>query len=375
MSVLEWVRSNLKASHRCDSYVEVRYPASHPRYWFGKYMRSYWIRQYGFSRGIDMKGIAVISVVSAPCMNELLDLQHKLQETHAALVQLEREIAKEPRSRSLEITTRSLEKRYRQLEAEFLAAANRLEIDVCGYRLFAEEDRPTLAAMASALSNLQLLFSVVFDALKSGPKQTLKLGADVYRETAFGFGYSFPGCVGFAFTIPNERLLLVQSNLDEAMRIIFEMARVEEPSSILGFARRLGVAPIRAMYRWVSDHLSAGMGAGIEWRREQQIRASLLIQTPELRRLQSAIAATSEEIVQEIEISGILVGADVARRTFHLKTETGDDVRGAFIDAIGDEHTVELPKPYRIRVRKTSKIYYSTEREDVTYVLLGLEPI
>ncbi len=46
---------------KCDSYVHIEYSKSHPKYWFGEFMRAYWIRQYGFDRRAQtMKGIAVI---------------------------------------------------------------------------------------------------------------------------------------------------------------------------------------------------------------------------------------------------------------------------------------------------------------------------
>jgi hypothetical protein len=32
----------------------------HPDYWVGQYMQAYWMRQWGFSRGQEFKGIAVL---------------------------------------------------------------------------------------------------------------------------------------------------------------------------------------------------------------------------------------------------------------------------------------------------------------------------
>lgn len=45
---------------QCDSYLLFQYPKGHPLYWTAKYMRAYWLRQFGFSRGNQLKGIAVI---------------------------------------------------------------------------------------------------------------------------------------------------------------------------------------------------------------------------------------------------------------------------------------------------------------------------
>jgi len=61
-ATLDWLGTDLKTSHRCDSYVLVSYPMGHAQAGFGEWMRAYWIRQFGFSRGFDLKGMPVIKV-------------------------------------------------------------------------------------------------------------------------------------------------------------------------------------------------------------------------------------------------------------------------------------------------------------------------
>jgi hypothetical protein len=61
-AVLDWLNTDLKTSHRCDFYLFVRYPEGHPSFWLGEYLAAYWMRQWGFSRSDEMKGIAVIEL-------------------------------------------------------------------------------------------------------------------------------------------------------------------------------------------------------------------------------------------------------------------------------------------------------------------------
>ena len=56
-AALAWVQSNLRPSLMVDSYVFVE--TSDPR---GDWLRSYWIRQFGFSRQNQPKGIAVVTL-------------------------------------------------------------------------------------------------------------------------------------------------------------------------------------------------------------------------------------------------------------------------------------------------------------------------
>lgn len=59
---VDWLKSDLKPSHRCDSYVLVAYPLGHSLAGYGEWMRAYWIKQFGFSRGDEFKGMPVVKV-------------------------------------------------------------------------------------------------------------------------------------------------------------------------------------------------------------------------------------------------------------------------------------------------------------------------
>lgn len=57
--VMWWLHSNLRASHRCDSYICLQNPPGLPQ---GQTNREYWQKQFGYSRGTMNKGIAVIEI-------------------------------------------------------------------------------------------------------------------------------------------------------------------------------------------------------------------------------------------------------------------------------------------------------------------------
>ena len=59
---IEWFNTDLKTDYHCDAYFYIEYPERHPQYWFGHYSYTYWLKQYGFSRADDMKGIVVVNL-------------------------------------------------------------------------------------------------------------------------------------------------------------------------------------------------------------------------------------------------------------------------------------------------------------------------
>ena len=61
-ALIDWVGSNLKAAHRVDSYLwlEHQRQTGDSDYWDALWDRSYWIRQFGFSREDEVKGMAIL---------------------------------------------------------------------------------------------------------------------------------------------------------------------------------------------------------------------------------------------------------------------------------------------------------------------------
>jgi hypothetical protein len=55
-----WLLTDLKKEYLCHSKLFMEWPEGHGNYWLGQYFYSYWMKQFGFSRGEEIKGIPVI---------------------------------------------------------------------------------------------------------------------------------------------------------------------------------------------------------------------------------------------------------------------------------------------------------------------------
>lgn len=307
-------------------------------------------------------------------MSRILELQDSLRDTSAAIVVLERALSRDPSSDSIIRSMKSVEKRYKRLEVDFLAEAKNAEVTVCKYRLFSDDKRPTLKVISEALGTFQDLFSTVYKAIKTGPIQKAPSRKDIDKESEFGFAYTYSGSVGVVLTLPDELLLFGESRLDETMAAFVDLARVQETSQIAAFSKKLGLAPVRQMYQWAAEHTESGYGAEIEWLKKKEIKNKLFIQAPEIRSLKELMEKTGEETIKEIVVEGELLGADVLGHRFHMRVE-GGEIRGVFADAISEKHTVELPKQYRAKIRKTTRVKYSTDEEQEIYFLIQLTKI
>ena len=310
-------------------------------------------------------------------MTRLLELQEQLQETRAMLARVERAVAERPDKPSLGSLARSLLAQQRNLEADFASEADRLGMDVCSYRIFSDSGNLPLHPLAQGLIDFQSLVTVVYDAKKtSSKKERAKVSPEIRAESSFDFGYTFSGSLGVVLAISNERRLVLDSYLDETIRHIFALAEARNVSDIREFAKRLGLASIRAMYKWASGHAKAGLGVGIEWRREGTVRASLLAQQPELENLYRMIEETSDESETEISVDGELEAINVKARSFALRDSSGGIIRGSYKDAISGSHRAELPgRRYRATLTKVESVQYSTDEEMSEYHLKRLEEL
>jgi len=308
-------------------------------------------------------------------MSRLLRTIEKIQETQAAIYKIEGGLRHDQLDETVKLTLSSLQKMQRNLEAEFAQLSHAEFLDVCSYRFINELGNcPSIAALSSALSDFQTMFTVVVDAVRTGPKERASYNEEIAKLSSFSFGYTFAGSVGFVMTMPNDRLLFGDSDLDQAIDFIFKISKAETSEQIASFARQVGVASIRKIYEWAKDHVGSSMSADIQWKRNNEVRSQLLIQTQELEQLIRTIDTTSEESIENITWNGKLVGFDTKTRTFHLEFEKGtEDIKGRLAEGFRARGEITIDTRYEAKIQKVTTIHYSTEKEDVRYYLVYLE--
>lgn len=309
-------------------------------------------------------------------MNKLLEIAEKLQSTQAIISHTENAMREKGVTPSVLATLNSLVKRQENLTIQFERASLDRHLDVCDYRLFcdtAESEQPTLRGFTKTLYAFQNLFTQVYAAIKSNvARQRTRLSAEIAQETDFGINFVYSGSLGVVLTLPNERVLFGETEIDESMRTVFELAKLENTDRIAEYAKKLGTATIRALYDWTSDQVNSGLGSQIQWKRGDEVRFETFIQLPELTKLKEAIESTSEEEIEELNLFGTLVGIDVSLRSFHLSFEAGEDIRGSITEELA-RSKVEVPGVYKVKIMKTKTIKYSTDKETVQYFLQELK--
>jgi hypothetical protein len=309
-------------------------------------------------------------------MSRLLEIQEQLLGTASEITRLERALGQQ-NSRALTSSLKSLYKAYQGLEAEFTEAAATAQVDVVSYRLFDGRERPTMSLVGKAMDSFQTLYAILYSAISAAhPKDTSHLNSSTLRETAFEFSYAYPGSVGFVFTLPNDRLLFGETKLDEAMGGLFAIANAATSDDVKSFAKRFGLAPVRALYSWVNALCVANTGADVQWQKNESRKGRLLLQPAQVTALRDLIAATSDLQVDDGPYEGILLGYDSQALAFRFEPSDGNPVmRGRIAEGASVPSAVTIPKRYHAIIRTFSKTKYSTDQQEITHELLHLAKI
>lgn len=260
------------------------------------------------------------------------------------------------------------------MEKEFGAAANLDMQDVCDYRLIPDADNYSVMAITKSLATFQDLVTTIFDAFKTSPKLRARISADAVAQSTLNFGYAYPGSLGFVLTMPNDRLLIGESELDKAFQTIFVMTKAQRPAEVASYVSQVGVAGIRRLFSWAKANVDYGLSTDIHWRRENEDRAHVMVQKEEMARLKALIDQASEEKSERVELEGELIGLDVGpSNSFRLRVPDAEDVVGRMSETFARSAVYEIHGRYRAWLIKRSKIHYSIDKEDEWWELVRLE--
>jgi hypothetical protein len=307
-------------------------------------------------------------------MSRILDLFSEMREIEAELRRLEEAVAQHPQYESLTLDLLSLQKRQNQLRQEFEEVTNEQQVDVVNHLLQpGSHAKVSLRALTSTLDRFQAAISTTLDAVKNGIKQRGRLAPGIAELSSFDFGYSFDGSVGIVLTIPNDRLLFGESDLDRAIELFFAAAKAESREQLLEFAKAAGIPAVRRLYEWSQAHTTNNVSADIQWRRKDAIRSRVTVEPPTLERLEEIIEETSDVSTEAVTVVGKLVGLDTALKTFHLESPGSEDVKGGWAEAFVYSRNFALDEIYKAELVKRSIVYYAYEREDTHWELVRLE--
>ncbi|MEX2316174.1 MAG: hypothetical protein WD669_03415 [Pirellulales bacterium] len=280
-------------------------------------------------------------------MSQLLDIRKRIEVAGQRILTLERAFRDHPNLPSIATNLEAAVRVQEKLQQQFEEVAAKAGYDICRYRTFDDYDRPVVGAAFKSIADFQNLVSVVYAAMKYGLRERATIPDDVAKESTFDLGYLFTGSIGIVLTVRDQKMLFDNSLMDQSMETVFAMTRASTPQQVSEFADKLGPGPINALYKWVGDNATNGLGAEIDWRKGQEVQRSVVVQRQELVHLKRTIESTSSKRTKTITVVGMLTMADVSKNRFKIRPEGLPEIRGTVaVEAIDDKHIVKLPSVY-----------------------------
>lgn len=296
----------------------------------------------------------------------------RAKKAFATVARLEGECARSPGNRALSINLASMRRVAEQarLELERLAAYNQIEI--CEYRLVpVEASEYGLAHVSKTLLEYQNLFTQIYDAMKNGKKSRAHFGQEAQQESMLDFAYSYSGSLGVVLLARSERDFL-GGNLDQPIEALYQILDISDVDNVKDIAHTLGRAVVKRVHDWSKANVDGGFSADIRWKRSDGRLLGQMIDKDKLQNIVEFIDATADEATTTIFIQGMLVGGNVASRTFHITVPDGDTYTGHIGEDAALPAAMTLGRIYDAEIQVAEKYFYATERTTKANTLVRL---
>lgn len=310
-------------------------------------------------------------------MSDIQMLFEQLNGLEATIAQASRANEGEPLSPSAKLTISSLERRRDELK-EMVAelAAERL-VDVCDYRLLPKQlQRYPVKEIGQSLVRWQDAVTSFFASVRDNKARSRAVYSDETEQAAtLNFGYAYQGSLGVVMYIPNDQLLLTETDLDVAVGAIMELVDTEGVAEVRRIADRFGKAAVQSFYAWSKTHTDSDTSAKIKWQRGNDVKLERLVQPQDLSRVQAIIKVADKREESSDAYEGVLVALNVkGQGSFKMAFPDPDmrDISGKFDERFDWQQPHHVPGKYRATLKKIVFTSLWSPDERVEWELMDL---
>jgi hypothetical protein len=309
-------------------------------------------------------------------MSEIASVVERTRKAFASVSRLEEAISRAPTDRSLQLNLSAMRKVAMQSQDQLFEYSRRSHVEVCNYRLVPEEsDSYALPYVSASMLEYQNLFSQIYDAKRNGAKSRAVIGKDAWQESILEFGYSYAGSLGVVLLRPGERDM-ISGTFDDSIDALYQVVDIKDQHDVRDVAQNLGNAVVKRLHDWSAANIEGGFAADVRWTRSDGRQLGEIIERKRMEKIVDIIGATSDEKVEEVNVTGVLIGGDLGSGSFHFVVPNAGDYRGHLAPEFDPNTEMLLGKRYRARIREKSTITYSTEKVERARFLISLrDPI
>ena len=312
-------------------------------------------------------------------MSDIQALFENINDLEATLAEIGRSVEGEPLSPAASLMVKSLEGRRDELRemAEELAA-DRM-VDICDYRILPTAlNQYPVKEVGQSLSRWQDTLTAFFAAVRE-KKAYIRatFSEEIEKLSTLNFAFSYRGSLGVVMYVPNDQLLLTDSDLDVAVEAIMSMVDTETVADVRQIAERFGKAAVKSFFDWSKVHTDADLSAEIKWQRGKEVRFERVVQPLDLARVQGLIKIAAHRVDHTDHYTGVLVALDTKGKAFKMSFPDPDvpDIYGKFDEHFDWQTKHLVPARYRAQLRKIVFTSLWSNEERIEWQLIDLDEL
>ena len=306
-------------------------------------------------------------------MSRIAEVIESMAEADAVADELRRARERDPDDGALAINRDAVLRRRADLEAELGLLLHAEQLDLLRYRVEQVDgsDAPVLG-VARSIVLFQTLLTTVFDAVRAGPRRRSEPSSENIRLSSLNFARPPSAGSAIHFLIANDRLLALESDLDVALELMFELLDARAKTIIRDVAARAGVASVAAAHAWAGNAVQHGLTTTISWRKKKSDRRSVTFSHSEALLYRTAIEAVTDDSSEVVSIDCEIISLDEAARSFRLRLSDKSIITGQIADGFPLSGRWGLRHWYRAELLRATRLHYATGEESVRWSLRGL---
>lgn len=308
-------------------------------------------------------------------MNRISEILDDLAEADGVAHDLRRLAEANPRDEIVAINLDAVKRRRADLERDLGTLLATRQNDLIRYRVeLFDGSAPPAIAIARSIVLFQTLLTAAFDAIRSTPKRTYHPSHENVRMSALSFARAPGGNTAIHFTIPNDRLLLLASDLDDAFGLVFELLMSRAKTMYRNIASRGGIATVTSAHAWAENAVLYGLTTTIAWRKASDEQRVVTMSHSDALLFKTAIEAVSDETVEEVDRQCELLAIDEAAGTFRIEVSGGETIKGVLADGFPRGGSWTTRHWYTAILHRAMRVRYANGEETVRWTLRRLIP-
>ncbi len=306
-------------------------------------------------------------------MSNIHTIVDRLGETYAEIGRLETKARHSAPSPFLAAQIFSLKNVAERLENEWQESAQSSFQEVYKYRVIGDIGQDySVNALFSSLKSFQDLFSQVYGAISSGPKDTARIPPSIQKSSKLNIAYTFPGSFGFMLTSDSDRNLLKDTH-SETLDAVFDIMGVSSEFDVRDLSSSLGHAVVKRVYDWAKANAANGFGIDLTQLSSEKEPRSGAASDDYFEELAETISATSDKTEDTLNVHGVLLGMDSMTKKFRFYDPANNQNISGVSDPNFDISTDwTINKKYVARINVISTTVYATMETKTVYRLLSL---